>query len=192
MTWLAKLAHFPDNDPPNDTIRLITIDEATLQDPPTAGWAGYRFPRIGDRRAAAEARQGRRQGGRLRPRVLRARAQPARGRGLQGRPEAHSRSVLGMTVDVTPGGIMSFEKPPPDIAGLVHLGSTTVDNPGGWLVGQPYVITDTTAYRQDDASTRRSRWRRRRMRSGSTTRRSTTGTRASANRSSRSTAAASS
>src|ERR1019366_1927697 len=34
MKWLAKIAHFPDNDPPNDTIRLVTIDEATLQDPP--------------------------------------------------------------------------------------------------------------------------------------------------------------
>jgi len=48
-----------------------------------------------------------------------------------------------MTVAITQGGIMSHEQPPPDIASLAKLGSTTVDNPGGWLVGQPYVITTT-------------------------------------------------
>ncbi len=32
--WLVKFLHLPDNDPPNDNIRLITIDEASLQDPP--------------------------------------------------------------------------------------------------------------------------------------------------------------
>ena len=39
--WIANGAHFPDNDPPEDHIKLVTIDEASLQDPP----AGIgRFP----------------------------------------------------------------------------------------------------------------------------------------------------
>src|ERR1700744_809877 len=38
--WLVKLAHLPDNDPPNDNIRLVAIDEAWLQDPPK----GLGFP----------------------------------------------------------------------------------------------------------------------------------------------------
>src|SRR5580692_9951313 len=34
QAWLTKSLHLPDNDPPDDNIRLVTIDEATLQDPP--------------------------------------------------------------------------------------------------------------------------------------------------------------
>jgi class 3 adenylate cyclase/CHASE2 domain-containing sensor protein len=139
--WLAKIAHFPDNDPPNDTIRLVTIDEATLQDPPK-GLGRLPIPRtpIGDflqRLAVAGAKvtafdleffEHTRDP--HEDAVFKA--------GLKAQP-----TVLGMSVDVTSGGIMSFEKPPDDIASLVHLGSTTVDNPGGWLVGQPYVISST-------------------------------------------------
>ncbi len=46
--WLVKLLHLPDNDPPNDNIRLVAIDEASLQDPPKG--LGYPVQRtaIGD------------------------------------------------------------------------------------------------------------------------------------------------
>ena len=139
--WLAKLAHFPDNDPPNDVLRLVTIDEATLQDPPK-GLGRQPIPRtpIGDL-------------------LLKLGKSGAKVAAFDLEFFEHTRdpkedvafkaglkaqhTVLGMTVDVTQGGIMSFEKPPPDIANLVQLGSTTVDNPGGWLVGQPYLISST-------------------------------------------------
>lgn len=141
--WLTKALHLPDTDPPNDTIRLVTIDEATLQDPPK-GLGRIPIPRTyigqflkmlgkaGAKVAAFDleffehARDPREDA------VFKA--------GLKAQ-----NTVLGMTLDVTQGGVISFEKPPPDIANLVHLGSTTVDNPGGWLVGQPYVITATDA-----------------------------------------------
>jgi adenylate cyclase len=141
--WLAKLLRLPDNDPPNDNIRLVTIDEATLQDPP-AGLGRIPIPRtyIGD--------------------LLRMLAKGgAKVVAFDLEFFEHTRdpkedasfkdglrkqaAVLGMTVDVTQSGVMSFEKPPDDILALAHVGSTTVDNPGGWLVGQPYVITSTTA-----------------------------------------------
>lgn len=138
--WLVKLLHLPDLDPPNDNIRLVAIDEASLQDPPKG--LGFPVPRtaIGDL-----LRKLGRGGAKITafdieffehshdPSV-----DASFKDGLRKQP-----SVLGMTVDVTSGGQMSYEMPPPDFAQLVKLGSTTVDNPGGWLVGQPYVITST-------------------------------------------------
>ena len=143
VKWLAKLAHFPDNDPPNDTIRLITIDEASLQDPSKGGLGRIPIPRT----AIGDLLQKLAKGGakvaafdlEFFEHTRDPKEDASFKAGLKAQP-----TVLGMTVDVTQGGIMSFEMPPPDIASLVHLGSTTVDNPGGWLVGQPYVITATT------------------------------------------------
>jgi class 3 adenylate cyclase/CHASE2 domain-containing sensor protein len=138
--WLIKLLHLPDNDPPNDNIRLVAIDEASLQDPPKG--LGYPVQRtaIGDLlRMLAKG------GAKIvafdieffehshDPKV-----DASFEDGLR-----KQATVLGMTVDVTQGGIMSFERPPDDILRLAQVGSTTVDNPGGWLVGQPYVITST-------------------------------------------------
>ena len=143
VKWLAKLAHFPDNDPPNDTIRLITIDEASLQDPSKGGLGRIPIPRT----AIGDLLQKLAKGGakvaafdlEFFEHTRDPKEDASFKAGLKAQP-----TVLGMTVDVTQGGIMSFEMPPPDIASLVHLGSTTVDNPGGWLVGQPYVITAKT------------------------------------------------
>jgi class 3 adenylate cyclase/CHASE2 domain-containing sensor protein len=140
--WLTHLLRFPDNDPPNDNIRLVAIDEASLQDPPV----GLGFPV--QRTAIGDLLRKLAQGGAKivafdieffehshDPKV-----DASFEDGLR-----KQATVLGMTVDITQGGIMSFERPPDDIRRLVRVGSTTVDNPGGWLVGQPYVITSTDA-----------------------------------------------
>jgi class 3 adenylate cyclase/CHASE2 domain-containing sensor protein len=138
--WLTKALHLPDMDPPNDNIRLITIDEASLQDPPNG--LGFPVPRVafakllqmlgkaGAKVAAFDIEFFEHSADPRIDTIFKA--------GLKAQP-----SVLGMTVAVTQGGIMSHEGPPDDIASLVKLGSTTVDNPGGWLVGQPFVITTT-------------------------------------------------
>jgi class 3 adenylate cyclase/CHASE2 domain-containing sensor protein len=141
--WLAKLAHFPDNDPPNDTIRLVTIDEATLQDPPKGlgrlpiprtpiGQLLLRLGKAGAKVAAFDLEFFEHTRDPKEDEVFKA--------GLKAQP-----TVLGMTLDVTTGGNVTFEKPPADILKLVHVGSTTVDNPGGWLVGQPYIVTEQLA-----------------------------------------------
>jgi class 3 adenylate cyclase/CHASE2 domain-containing sensor protein len=143
VKWLAKLAHFPDNDPPNDTIRLVTIDEATLQDPPKGlgripiprtpiGQLLLRLGKAGAKVAAFDLEFFEHTRDPKEDQVFEA--------GLRAQP-----TVLGMTLDVTSGGNVTFEKPPADILKLVHVGSTTVDNPGGWLVGQPYIVTEQLA-----------------------------------------------
>jgi class 3 adenylate cyclase/CHASE2 domain-containing sensor protein len=139
--WLANALHLPDTDPPDDNIRLVAIDEATLADPPQ-GLGREPIPRTyigrflqllgkaGAKVAALDLEFFEHARDPHEDAVFEA--------GLKAQP-----TVLGMAVDVTQGGIMSFEKPPPDILSLVHVGSTTIDTPGGWLIGQPYVITAT-------------------------------------------------
>ncbi|HEV8023125.1 MAG TPA: adenylate/guanylate cyclase domain-containing protein [Candidatus Lustribacter sp.] len=142
QTWLTKLLHFPDTDPPNDNIRLVAIDEASLQDPPVG--LGYPVQRtaIGD--LLRKLAKGGAKIVAFDIEFFEHSHDPAVDVSFKDGLRKQA-TVLGMTLDVTQGGILSFEKPPPDIASLVHLGSTTVDNPGGWLVGQPYVITATNS-----------------------------------------------
>jgi adenylate cyclase len=140
QAWLTKLLRLPDNDPPNDNIRLVAIDEASLQDPPK----GLGFPV--QRTAIGDLLRKLAKGGAKIVAFDMEFFEHSHDPKVDASFEDGLRkqaTVLGMTVDVTQGGIMSFEQPPPDIAQLVHLGSTTVDNPGGWLVGQPYVISST-------------------------------------------------
>jgi adenylate cyclase len=138
-SWIANLAHFPDIDPPEDHIKLVTIDEASLQDPPAGlgrfPWnrsvygnflvklakAGAKvavfdiefFEHSNDKRADASFINGLR----------------------------HQPTVLGMALVTTTRSILTATRPPDDFrAAAARLGSTTVDNPGGWLLGQPLVI----------------------------------------------------
>jgi class 3 adenylate cyclase/CHASE2 domain-containing sensor protein len=138
--WLTKALHLPDTDTPDDNIRLITIDEASLQDPPKG--LGFPVPRIAFAQLLQKLGKA---GAKIAAFDIEFFEHSADPRidtifkaGLKAQP-----TVLGMTVAITQGGIMSNEQPPPDITSLAKLGSTTVDNPGGWLVGQPYVITTT-------------------------------------------------
>jgi adenylate cyclase len=51
-------------------------------------------------------------------------------------------TVLTLSLVTSSGGALGVEKPPPALAAAAAaLGSTTVDNPGGWLAGQPLVVT---------------------------------------------------
>lgn len=138
---LMRLGHFPDYDAPNDRIRLVTIDEQSLKDPSEGGLGRIPIPRTIH--------------GEFLERLAKAGAKVATfdleffehtrdpkedavfKAGLRAQP-----TVLGMSLAVTPGGVLGVEEPPPDIARLAAgLGSTTVDNPGGWLVGQPLLIS---------------------------------------------------
>lgn len=141
--WLAKLAHFPDNDPPNDTIRLITIDEASIKDPKDGGLGRPPIPRTAIADLLHKLAAGGAKVAAFDLEFFEHTRDPKEDDAFRSGLKAQ-QSVLGMTLDVTSGGIMSFLMPPPDIRNLAHVGSTTVDNPGGWLVGQPFVITSTT------------------------------------------------
>jgi len=141
MPWLAKLVRLPDTDIPNDSIRLVTIDEATLLDPPQ-GLGRIPIPRTYIGNLLRMLAKGGAKIVAFDLEFFEHTRDPKEDASFEDGLRRQA-TVLGMTVDVTQGGIMSFEQPPPDIARLVHLGSTTVDNPGGWLVGQPYVVTST-------------------------------------------------
>lgn len=142
---IGKYMHFPDYDPSDEQIRLVTIDEASLQDPKDGGLGRFPWPR--------------QLHGELLKRLAKAgakvavfdveffehardpREDQAFVAGMKAMP-----TILGMSVAVTSGGVLSYSKPPDDIIKYTKtIGSTTVDNPGGWLVGQPLVISATTA-----------------------------------------------
>ena len=126
QAWLTKLLHLPDNDPPNDNIRLITIDEAmNAARSAIQGTRPRTDPALLHRRLTAQTRQRRREGRRLRFGILRAHARSERRRVVQGTVCANKPTVLGMTVDVTQGGIMSKEMPPPE---LRKLGKSRIDH----------------------------------------------------------------
>jgi adenylate cyclase len=140
--WLANVAHFPDNDPPNDNIKLVTIDEASLQDPPNGlGRFPWKRQVFGDfLRKLGKA------GAKIAVfdvEFFEHAADKAEDTsfidGLR-----RQASALGMSLDVTSGGSVTVSAPPRDIANAAAIiGSTTVDNPGGWLVGQPLIVTAT-------------------------------------------------
>jgi class 3 adenylate cyclase/CHASE2 domain-containing sensor protein len=140
--WLASIAHFPDNDPPDDNVQLVTIDEASLQDPPHGlGRFPWKRQVFGD-----FLRKVGRAGAKIvvfDVEFFEHAADRAEDRSLIDGLR-HQPSALGMSLDVTDGGNVTVNAPPPDIASAAAIvGSTTVDNPGGWLVGQPLIITAT-------------------------------------------------
>jgi adenylate cyclase len=142
--WIANIAHFPDNDQPNDHLKLVTIDESSLQDPP-AGLGQFPWPRQiwgGFLKKLAKA------GAKVAVFDVEfyEHAQDKAGdvallAGLRAQP-----SILGMSLAVTHSGELTVNEPPPDFRAVTaRIGSTTVDNPGGWLLGQPMLVTATAA-----------------------------------------------
>lgn len=157
---LARLVHLPDTDRENVRLRFIPIDEAALRAPPD-GLGAWPLPRSVY--------------GRLLQRLAKAgatvatfdvlflepspdpRQDAAFAAGLRAQP-----TVLGFTATTTSGADARFGllTPPPALAAHARaLGFTTVDNPGGWLVGQYLIITaapdggSPTVYRSLAAAT---------------------------------------
>jgi adenylate cyclase len=140
--WIASIAKFPDNDPPEDRVKLIGIDEASLQDPPAGigrfPWKRQVFGTFLERLAKAGAKVVV-----FDVEFFEHAADPAEDRsfiaGLKVQP-----TVLGMSLVTTTRRILTVNEPPLDIKSAAkRIGSTTVDNPGGWLVGQPLIVTAT-------------------------------------------------
>ena len=140
--WIASAAHFPDNDPPEDHIKLVTIDEASIQDPPAGigrfPWKRQVFGNFLVKLAKAGAKLAV-----FDVEFFEHAADKTEDvsfiDGLR-----HQPSVLGMSLVTTSRGVLTVNQPPPDImAAAARIGSTTVDNPGGWLVGQPLIVTAT-------------------------------------------------
>src|SRR5471032_1518163 len=139
QSWL-NWAHFPDTDQQNENIKFLSIDEPSTL-PPPAGLGQFPWPRSVH--------------GKILERLAKAGAKivtydvlfvdpaqdPAQdvafAKGLSAQP-----TILGFTTATTTGGLLSVEKPPPLLISRVRdLGFTTVDSPGGWLVGQFFTMT---------------------------------------------------
>jgi adenylate cyclase len=157
---LARFAHVRDTDRENERLRFIAIDEGSLRAPP-AGFGAWPWPRsvhgrLLQRLAKAGATIATYDVLFLEPSADRAQ-DAALAAGLRVQP-----TVLGFTATTTSGIDSRFGLllPPPPLASAARaLGFTTVDNPGGWLVGQYLTMTATpdrgaaTVYRSLAAAT---------------------------------------
>ena len=132
--WAAPL-HLPDYDQENEHLRLIAIDEASLG-PQGFGywpWPRSRWAQLIDKLHRAGAKVVAFDVTFPDPGAI-----PANDVALA-RAFAEQRSVEGFAI-TTPGGHLQPEYPYPALRRSASaLGFTTVDNPGGWMVGQPLV-----------------------------------------------------
>jgi adenylate cyclase len=154
---LATALGIPDRDDENDRLRLIAIDEASLRDPhdrSAPGLGQFPWPRA--------------LYGTLLQRLHRAgarivvfdiaffepstdpRQDAAFAAGLRAQ-----RTILGESLNITSGGVLGVQRPPPALATAASdVGFTSVDTVGGWLVGQPLTIAaGGTPYRSLAAAT---------------------------------------
>jgi adenylate cyclase len=142
MLWLrdqplARRLRLPDHDAENPHLRLIAIDEQSLQDPRSGGVASWPWPRsvygsLLHRLARAGAKV-------VAFDVLFSErsADPAQDAALLSGMRAQP-TVEGFTIATTAGGLLTTELPIPSVrAAAAAIGYTTVDNPGGWMLGQP-------------------------------------------------------
>ena len=136
--------HLPDFDDEDTNIRFFAIDEAALlprDAKPTPGLGAFPWPRAVyghtlERLAKAGAKIV--TFDILFPDPAEDPAQDeAFARGLRAQP-----TVLGYVVNTTQGGVFSAQPPAPILTQNARaIGFTSVDNPGGWLVGQYFTIS---------------------------------------------------
>ena len=141
QTWLEKAGvHFPDVDEDNEQLRLIAIDEHSLDDPKNGGIGQWPWPRavhghMLERLAKAGARVVAFDVTFVDNAAVHAN-DVAFAAGMKKVPTA-----LPYTLGITEGGILAQEPIAPDLVPYAATsGFTTVDNPGGWLVGQHLTI----------------------------------------------------
>jgi adenylate cyclase len=133
---LRKVVRFPNYDTENEHLRLVAIDEVSLQDAAHGGIGAFPWPRSVY--------------GTLLKRLHQAGASvvafdvtfpdpstPAQDRAFAEGLKAQ-RAVDGFSI-TTPGGHVYAELPIPAVRNNAAIGFTTVDTPGGWTVGQPLV-----------------------------------------------------
>jgi len=147
QSWLRKVGvKLPDLDQDNDGIRLVTMDESTLKPPNQGGfgqfpWDRRVYAKFLDRLAKAHAKVAT---------FDLALLDPARNPEEDRVLAASMRrmpTVLGYTIGTTQGrnSRLSINGVAPVLGAVTAAqGSTTVDNPGGWLVGQYLTISETT------------------------------------------------
>ena len=140
----ASAFRFPDRDDENEQLRLVSIDEASMNPPndprnPGLGqfpWHRAVYGKLLRRLHAAGAKLVTFDIDFVEPS-----ADPSDDAAFRAGMRLQP-AILGMQLATTSRGVLGVQPPPPALATVAAgLGSTTVDNPGGWLTGQPLVVT---------------------------------------------------
>jgi class 3 adenylate cyclase/CHASE2 domain-containing sensor protein len=140
--WIPKAFRYPDRDQDNEKLRFVAIDEGSIAEPPTGlgqfPWNRNVHGKLLTRLAKAGAKI-------VTFDVLFLEKDNLNGdagfaAGMRKQP-----TVLGFPMTTTAGGVLGETDPVPVLRAAAHdIGFTTVDNPGGWLVGQFFTLTGTT------------------------------------------------
>src|ERR1700681_433997 len=151
---VAGAFRFPDRDDENDQLRLVAIDDPSMNapnDPRNPGlgqfpWHRAVYGTLLRRLHAAGAKLVTFDIDFVEPSADPA-DDAAFAAGMRLQP-----TILGLQLATSSGGVLGVQPPPPRLAtAAAGLGSTTVDNPGGWLTGQPLIITARDAHGRSSA-----------------------------------------
>jgi adenylate cyclase len=137
--WMQKVGiGFPDRSRFNPHLKLITIDEDSFQALGPFPWPRSIYGKLLNRLAAAGAKT-------VAFDIVFLDNSPdpkqdaAFAQGMHAVP-----TVLGYTINTTSGGSFGAENVAPDLRdSAAGVGYTTVDNPGGWTLSQPFPLVVT-------------------------------------------------
>ncbi|GAC1654865.1 MAG: hypothetical protein NVS9B12_05660 [Vulcanimicrobiaceae bacterium] len=129
---------------PNDQLKLVMVDEISLVGDPKSGLPPFPYPRGVYERALKNLRAGGAKVAAFDIDFLEKSLDPKQDAGLVRGLKAQ-QTVLPFLINTAAGGELGIEPVAADLSPYTAAqGYTTVDNPGGLLMGQPYTI-DTNA-----------------------------------------------
>lgn len=132
------LARTSSYEEPNDALALITIDEQSIGNV-RAGLGPWPFPRSIYGRLLRRLAQAGAKAVVFDIDFLEPSADPSQDAAFAAAAR-RIPAVIGYTVTTTSAGIPSAELPPPPLRSAMQLGFTTIDTPGGVVIGQPLRI----------------------------------------------------
>ncbi|HEY0395921.1 MAG TPA: adenylate/guanylate cyclase domain-containing protein [Candidatus Elarobacter sp.] len=140
---LGNALGVPDREDENESLRLIAIDERSLRDPRDRTAPGLgQFPWPRSLYGTLLTKLHRAGAGVVTFDVafFEPSADPRQDAAFAAGMRAQ-RTVLGESLNITSGGVLGVQRPPPALASAAGaIGFTSVDTVGGWLVGQPLTI----------------------------------------------------
>jgi adenylate cyclase len=132
------LPNVPAHSDPNDDLALITIDEASIGNA-RAGLGMWPFPRSAYAKLLTRLAQA---GARIAAfdiDFLEPSAEPSQDLAFA-KAARRISTIIGYPVATTSAGIPGAELPPPTLRQTMSLGFTSIDTPGGIVIGQPLRI----------------------------------------------------
>lgn len=132
------LAHTSAYEEPNDALALITIDEQSIGNT-RAGLGAWPFPRGVYGKLLQRLAQAGAKAVAFDIDFLEPSADPSQDTAFASGARQIT-TVIGYTVTTTSAGIAGAEVPPQPLRSAMRLGFTTIDTPGGVVIGQPMRI----------------------------------------------------